>query len=77
MNVSQIYDGDGEPTEMKIDLRSGHCRSVIGSISLRHKRYKGQYRHVRMALISSCRRTPHGLIAHIAKFIPHLLHPSS
>jgi hypothetical protein len=23
MNVSQIYDGDGEPVEMKIDLESG------------------------------------------------------
>jgi hypothetical protein len=23
MNVSQIYDGDGKPVEMKIDLESG------------------------------------------------------
>ena len=23
MNVSQIYDGDGEPVEMKIELESG------------------------------------------------------
>jgi hypothetical protein len=28
MNVSQIYDGDGDPIEMKIDLESGAAAPV-------------------------------------------------